>query len=66
MNERGSGNAFREYAPEFTLLEPVAGFEDRRIARGVREDLLTRGPDLAVALPARGRRLLPPGWRESR
>lgn len=48
MNESGFRSYFREHAPDFTLLEPISTFEDRRIAREVTEDLLTREPDLAA------------------
>lgn len=46
MNETGFRSYFREHAPEFTLLEPISTFEDRRVAREVTEDLLARQPDL--------------------
>lgn len=47
MNETGFRSYFREHAPDFTLLEPISTFEDRRVARDVTEDLLAREPDLA-------------------
>jgi LacI family transcriptional regulator len=47
MNETGFRSYFREHAPEFTLLEPMSTFEDRRIARALTEDILLREPDLA-------------------
>ena len=47
-NESGFRSYFREHAPDFTLLEPVSTYEDRRVAREVTEDLLLREPDLAA------------------
>lgn len=46
MNETGFRSYFREHGGEFTLLEPISTFEDRRVAREVTEDLLARAPDL--------------------
>jgi LacI family transcriptional regulator len=48
LNESGFRSYFREHAPDFTLLEPIYTFEDRRIARDVTEDLLARDPDLVA------------------
>ena len=48
MNETGFRGYLREHAPDFTLLEPISTFEDRRVAREVTEDLLAREPDLAA------------------
>ena len=46
MNETGFRSYFREHSPDFTLLEPISTFEDRRVTRDVTEDLLAREPDL--------------------
>jgi len=46
MNETGFRSYFREHGADFTLLEPISTFEDRRVAREVTEDLLARAPDL--------------------
>lgn len=48
LNESGIRSYFREHAPDFTLLEPISTFEDRRVARDVTEDLLNREPDLVA------------------
>lgn len=48
LNESGFRSYFREHAPEFTLMEPISTFEDRRIARDMTEDLLAREPDLVA------------------
>ena len=48
MNESGFRSYFREHAPDFTLLEPISTFEDRRVARELTEELLAREPDLAA------------------
>jgi LacI family transcriptional regulator len=46
LNESGFRSYFREYAPQFTLLEPAQTFEDKLIAREVTEQLLRREPDM--------------------
>lgn len=46
MNETGFRSYFREHGPDFTLLEPISTFEDRRVAKELTEDLLAREPDL--------------------
>ena len=48
MNESGFRSYFREHAPDFTLLEPISTFEDRRIARELTEQLLAREPELSA------------------
>jgi LacI family transcriptional regulator len=47
LNESGFRSYCREYAPGFTLLEPLQTFEDSAVAREVTEQLLRREPDLA-------------------
>ena len=42
MNESGFRSYFREYAPEFTLLEPLSTFETSAVAEEMTEKLLTR------------------------
>jgi len=39
---------FREHAPDFRLLEPLASLEDKRFAHEATLDLLKRHPDLAA------------------
>lgn len=46
LNESGLRSYCREYAPDFTILEPVQTFESNSIARDVTEQLLRREPDL--------------------
>jgi LacI family transcriptional regulator len=46
LNESGFRSYFREYATQFTLLEPLQTFEDKAIAREVTEQLLRREPDM--------------------
>lgn len=46
LNESGFRSYFREHGADFSLLEPISTFEDRRVARDVTEDLLARAPDL--------------------
>jgi LacI family transcriptional regulator len=48
MNETGFRSYFREHGGDFTLLEPMSTFEDRRVAREVTEDILSREPDLVA------------------
>lgn len=47
MNEAGFRSYFREHAPEFTLLEPLATFESSAVAQEMTEKLLADQPDLA-------------------
>ncbi|KAF0114928.1 MAG: LacI family transcriptional regulator [Rhodobacteraceae bacterium] len=47
MNEAGFRSYFREYAPDFILLEPVSTFESAAVAQELTEKLLTEHPDLA-------------------
>lgn len=46
MNEVGFRSYFREYAPEFTLLEPLTTFESSAVAEELVERLLRDHPDL--------------------
>ena len=46
MNESGFRSYFREYAPEFTLLEPLSTFESSAVAQEMTEKLLREHPDL--------------------
>jgi LacI family transcriptional regulator len=46
MNESGFRSYFREFAPEFTLLEPLSTFETSAIAEEITEKLLHEHPDL--------------------
>jgi LacI family transcriptional regulator len=47
MNETGFRSYFREYAPDFTLLEPVSTFESAAVAQELTEKLLSDHSDLA-------------------
>lgn len=46
MNESGFRSYFREYAPDFTLLEPLATFESAAVAQEMTEGLLRDHPNL--------------------
>ena len=46
MNESGFRSYFREYAPEFLLLEPLSTFESGAVAQEMTEKLLREHPDL--------------------
>lgn len=46
MNESGFRSYFREHAPDFTLLEPLATYESAAAARELTEKLLSEHPDL--------------------
>jgi LacI family transcriptional regulator len=46
MNESGFRSYFREYAPGFTLLEPLLTFENASVAQEMTEKLLREHPDL--------------------
>jgi LacI family transcriptional regulator len=54
MNESGFRSYFREYAPEFTLLEPLLTFESSAIAQEMTERLLHEHPDLTGLYVAGG------------
>lgn len=54
MNESGFRSYFREFAPEFTLLEPLSTFESSTIAQEMTERLLRDHPDLAGLFVAGG------------
>lgn len=47
MNETGFRSYFREFAPEFTLLNPLSTFESAAVAQEMTERLLREHPDLA-------------------
>jgi LacI family transcriptional regulator len=46
MNESGFRSYFREFAPEFTLLEPLSTFETSAVAEEITEKLINTHPDL--------------------
>lgn len=46
MNESGFRSYFREYAPQFQLLEPISTFETSAVAEEMTERLLNANPDL--------------------
>jgi LacI family transcriptional regulator len=46
MNESGFRSYFREYAPEFQLLEPISTFETSAVAEEMTERLIMQHPDL--------------------
>jgi LacI family transcriptional regulator, galactose operon repressor len=54
MNEAGFRSYFREYAPDFTLLEPLSTFESATVAQDLTERLLREQPDLAGLYVAGG------------
>lgn len=54
MNETGFRSYFREYAPDFTLLEPLSTFESSAIAQEMTERLLREHPDLTGLYVAGG------------
>ena len=54
MNESGFRSYFREYAPEFTLLEPLSTFETSAVAEEMTEKLLAEHPDLKGLFVAGG------------
>lgn len=47
MNEAGFRSYFREYAPNFQLLEPISTFETSSVAEEMTEKLLNQHPDLS-------------------
>ena len=54
MNEAGFRSYFREYAPEFTLLEPLSTFETSAVAEEMTEKLLAENPDMKGLFVAGG------------
>lgn len=46
MNESGFRSYFREYASDFTILEPRSTFESKAVAEEMTENLLKEHPDL--------------------
>jgi LacI family transcriptional regulator len=54
MNESGFRSYFREHAPEFSLLEPVATFESAAVAQEMTEHMLRDHPDLSGLFVAGG------------
>lgn len=54
MNEVGFRSYFREFAPEFTLLEPISTFESAAVAQEMTDGLLAAHPDLAGLYVAGG------------
>jgi LacI family transcriptional regulator len=54
QNEMGFRSYFREHAPEFQLLEPVASFEEARYGAEISRELIRRNPDLVGLFVAGG------------
>lgn len=54
MNESGFRSYFREYAPQFTILDPLSTFESSDVAQELMEKLLREVPDLAGVFVAGG------------
>jgi LacI family transcriptional regulator len=54
MNESGFRSYFREYAPEFTLFEPLSTFETSAIAEQMTERLLAEHADIKRLFMAGG------------
>ena len=54
MNESGFRSYFREFAPDFTLLEPLATFETSAVAEELTEKMLAEHPDLSGLFMAGG------------
>lgn len=54
MNETGFRSYFREFAPDFTLLEPLSTFESGAVAEEMTERLLRESPDLVGLYVAGG------------
>ncbi len=54
MNETGFRSYFREFAPGFTVLEPLSTFETRAIAQEMTEKLLREHPDVVGLYVAGG------------
>lgn len=53
-NESGFRSYFREFAPDFTILEPLSTFETRAVAEEITEKLLDQHPDLKGLFVAGG------------
>lgn len=54
MNESGFRSYFREFAPDFTLLEPLSTFETSAVAEELTEKLLSDHPDIRGLFVAGG------------
>ena len=54
MNESGFRSYFREFAPGFSLLEPLSTYETSAVAQEMTEKLLREHPDLAGLYVAGG------------
>jgi LacI family transcriptional regulator len=54
MNETGFRSYFREFAPDFTLLEPLATFETSAVAEELTEKLVAEHSDLSGLFVAGG------------
>jgi LacI family transcriptional regulator len=54
MNESGFRSYFREFAPDFALLEPLSTFETSAVAEEMTEKLLKEHPDLKGLFVAGG------------
>jgi len=54
MREIGLRSYFREYAPEFEMIDTLVNLEDKRIAHEATLDLLQRSPDLCGLYVAGG------------
>lgn len=54
MNESGFRSYFREFAPEFNLLEPLSTYETSAVAQEMTEKLLREHPDLVGLYVAGG------------
>ena len=54
MNESGFRSYFREFAPEFSLLEPLSTYETSAVAQEMTEKLLREHPDLVGLYVAGG------------
>ncbi len=46
ISEASFRSCFREFAPDFTLLEPLSAFESAAVAQDITEALLARNPDM--------------------
>lgn len=53
-NESGFRSYFREFSPEFTILEPLSTFETSAVAEEITEKLLSEHPDLRGLFVAGG------------
>lgn len=54
MNESGFRSYIREFAPDFTVLEPLSTFESKAVAQEMTERLLRDEPDLKALYVAGG------------